>query len=99
MTVSTEDIQQTIDENVCLTNQYLVRQASNGNINAIKTFQTYARLLGQFLIPYINAFQTELIVIAGDLAQVWYLLEDELNVTIQKFSQVQLYFIIRAIPC
>lgn len=92
MTVSTEDIQQTIDENVCLTNQYLVRQASNGNMNAIKTFQTYARLLGQFLIPYINTFRTELIVIAGDLAQVWYLLEDELNATIQKFSQVQLYF-------
>ena len=92
MTLSTEDIQQTNEENVFLTNQFLVRQASNGNVNAIKTFQTYARLLGQFLIPYINAFRTELIVIAGDLAQVWYLLEDELNITIRKFSQVQVYF-------
>lgn len=91
MTHSTEDIPSN-DENIFLTNQYLVRQASNGNINAIKTFQTYARLLGQFLIPYINAFRTELIIIAGDLAQVWYLIEDELKLTIEKFSKVQVYF-------
>lgn len=91
MTLSTEDIQQN-EENLFITNHYLVRQASNGNVNAIKTFQTYARLLGQFLIPYINAFRTELIIIAGDLAQVWYLLEDQLNLTIEKFSKVQVYF-------
>lgn len=93
MTLSTEELQQQQhDEQFSISISYLTRRATNGDANAIKTFQTFARLLGQFLIPYINAFQTELIIIGGNLAQVWYLLEDELNLTIRKFSSVHVYF-------
>ncbi|CAF0786064.1 unnamed protein product [Adineta steineri] len=91
MTLSTDE-QQQYDDNLSINEQYLARRASNGDPIAIKAFQIFARLLGQFLIPYINAFHAQLIIISGNLSQVWYLLEDELNLTIQKFSQVQVYF-------
>jgi predicted NBD/HSP70 family sugar kinase len=92
MTVSTDEQQQQYDDNLSITNSFLIRRASNGDQNAIKAFQTFARLLGQFLIPYINGFHPEVIIIGGSLAQIWYLLEDELSLTIKKFSQVHVYF-------
>ncbi|CAF1194413.1 unnamed protein product [Adineta ricciae] len=91
MTLSGDERQQS-DDHLYISDAYLLRRASNGDPLVIKTFQTYARLLGQFLIPYIDAFRAHLIIIGGDLAQVWYLLEDELNSTIQKFSQATIYF-------
>ncbi|CAF4430770.1 unnamed protein product, partial [Rotaria magnacalcarata] len=33
-----------------------------------------------------------LIVIGGNLTEVWYLLENQLNCTIKKYSQAQAYF-------
>ncbi|UJR16266.1 hypothetical protein I4U23_003173 [Adineta vaga] len=91
MTLSSDERQQ-YDENLFITDSYLIRRASYGDPFVIKAFQVYARLLGQFLIPYIDAFHAHLIIISGDLAQVWYLLEDELNLTIKKFSKVHVYF-------
>lgn len=90
MTLSTDE--QQYDDSLNITQSYLIRRASNGDSNAIKAVQTYARLLGQFLIPYINSFHPELIIIGGNLTQIWYLLEDELNLIIQKFSPVHIYF-------
>lgn len=92
MTLSTDEQQQQYDDNLNITTTFLTRRASNGDLNAIKAFQTFARLLGQFLIPYINSFHPELIIIGGNLAQIWYLLEDELNLIIKKFSKVNIYF-------
>ena len=37
-----------------ITISFLIRQASNGDPNAIQAFRTFARLLGQFLIPYLE---------------------------------------------
>ena len=91
MTLSTDE-RLGSDENLSMYDASLARRAFNGEPNAIKAFQTFARLLGQFLIPYVDAFRTELIIIGGHLAQAWYLLEDELNVTLKKFSKVHVYF-------
>ena len=91
MTLSTDE-RLGSDENLSMYDSSLARRAFNGEPNAVKAFQTFARLLGQFLIPYVDAFRTELIIIGGHLAQAWYLLEDELNVTLKKFSKVHVYF-------
>ncbi|CAF2751125.1 unnamed protein product [Rotaria sp. Silwood2] len=91
MTLSTDERQQN-DDNLLITEHLLVRQAIKGDLNAIKTLQTFVRLLGQFLVPYIIKFRTQLIVIGGNLAEVWYLLEDELNFTIKQFSEAHIYF-------
>ncbi|CAF1181154.1 unnamed protein product [Rotaria sordida] len=91
MTLSIDEEQKN-DNNSLITEYFLVRQASKGDLNAKKAFQKYARLLGHFLVPYITAFRTQLIVITGNLADAWHLLEDELNLTIKKFSQAHVYF-------
>ena len=92
MTLSTDERQQCSDDDRSITDYFLIRRASNGDRLAIKAFHTFARLLGQFLIPYIDAFRTHLIIISGTISQVWYLLEDELNLTLKKFSPVHVYF-------
>ncbi|CAF3547726.1 unnamed protein product [Rotaria sp. Silwood1] len=70
----------------------LTEQASNGDQSAIKAFQIFAQRLGNFLVPHIKKFKTDLIIIGGGLAQAWYLIEDELNTTLKKFCDVQVYF-------
>ncbi|CAF3226879.1 unnamed protein product [Rotaria socialis] len=90
-TLSIDERQQNENDSLDI-EHVLAHQASNGDPIAVKTFEIFAHLLGQFLIPYINAFHTQLIVIGGNLAEVWYLLENQLNCTIKKYSQAQTYF-------
>ncbi|CAF4968467.1 unnamed protein product [Rotaria sp. Silwood1] len=94
MTLSTDERQQNDDgdDDVLITEHFLVQQAIKGDLNAKKAFQTFARLLGHFLVPYITRFRAQLIVIGGDFVDIWHLLEDELNFTIEKFSKAHVYF-------
>ncbi|CAF2725302.1 unnamed protein product [Rotaria sp. Silwood2] len=70
----------------------LTEQASNGDENAIKAFQIFAQRLGNFLVPHLKKFKADLIVIGGGIAQAWYLIENELNITLKKSCDVQVYF-------
>lgn len=70
----------------------LVFEASNGDKTAIKAFQIFAQRLGHFLVPHIKLFNTDLVIIGGTLAQAWYLIEDVLNTTVNKFCNVRIYF-------
>ncbi|CAF1034950.1 unnamed protein product [Rotaria sordida] len=70
----------------------LTEQASNGDQNAIQAFQIFAQRLGNFLVPYIEKFKTDLIVIGGGIAQAWYFIENDLNITLKKSCNVQVYF-------
>ncbi|CAF4112793.1 unnamed protein product [Rotaria socialis] len=70
----------------------LAAQASNGDENALKAFQIFAECLGNFLIPHIKKFKADLIVIGGGLAQTWHFIENELNKTIKKFCNTEVYF-------
>ena len=58
----------------------LILKASNGDQNAKQTFQMFVQCLGKFLLPYIQRFHTNLIIIGGFIAiHAWYLIENELN--------------------
>lgn len=70
----------------------LVQRALNGDENANKTFEIFANRLGEFLIPYIKSFQPNLLLIGGGLAQAWYLMENQLNLTLKKSCQIEIYF-------
>jgi len=70
----------------------LAQQATNGDRDAIQTFELFAQRLGQFLCPFIDKFRPNLLLIGGGLAQSWYLIESELKQTLTKFSQMEIYF-------
>ncbi|CAF2084802.1 unnamed protein product [Rotaria magnacalcarata] len=70
----------------------LAAQASNGDENALKAFQIFAECLGNFLIPHIKNFKADLIVIGGGLAQTWHFIKNELDKTIKKFCNTEVYF-------
>lgn len=90
-TISSIDEQQNDDDLLNIAYN-LAQKALIGDSIAIKTFKTFAHLLGHFLKPYVTAFHTQLILIKGSLTEVWYLLENELSLTVRKYSQAQVYF-------
>ncbi|CAF1180353.1 unnamed protein product [Rotaria sordida] len=81
-----------IGESNIIDGHSLTEQASNGDQNAIQAFQIFAQRLGNFLVPYIEKFKTDLIVIGGGIAQAWYFIENDLNITLKKSCNVQVYF-------
>ena len=70
----------------------LAELASSGDINARLTFRTFARLLGEFLVPYVKKLRVQQIIIGGGLAQAWYLFEDELKTILAKSCDIEVYF-------
>jgi predicted NBD/HSP70 family sugar kinase len=75
-----------------LSDRLLIEHALNGDENAITAFERFAHLLGTFLVPYIEKCRAHLIIIGSSIAQGWFLLENELNITLKKYPNVQVYF-------
>ncbi|UJR30255.1 hypothetical protein I4U23_017793 [Adineta vaga] len=70
----------------------LAEQALNGDENAKKAFETFARLLGEFLIPHVKKFQTDIIIIGGGIAHAYQLIKDELMKIMEKSVMIPVYF-------
>ena len=76
-----------------LSNGYsLVQLALNNDTNAIKAYEIFARRLGKFLVPFLQSFQPDLLLIGGEIAQAWYLIEGKLRRRLRKFSSMEIYF-------
>ena len=69
-----------------------LNELSRGDKDAIRAYQIFARRLGKFLIPYITSFGPNLLLIGGDLAQAWYLIEEKLRRRFRKISSMEIYF-------
>ena len=70
----------------------LAELASRGDLNARLTFRSFARLLAEFLIPYVKKFRVQRLIIGGGLAQAWYLFEDQLKAILGKSYDIDVYF-------
>ncbi|CAF3638729.1 unnamed protein product [Adineta steineri] len=84
--------QSSLSSNKLIDGEILAEQALNGDENAIKAFRIFARLLGEFLIPHIEKFHTDLIIIGGGLAHSYHLIRDEISKILQASSNIPICF-------
>lgn len=80
------------EETKLLDDHTLAERAFKGDKDAIKAYEIFARRLGKYLLPYITSFNPNLLLIGGNLAQSWYLIDDKLRRRFRKFSSMEIYF-------
>ena len=80
------------NENFAITQSSFARLASLTDPLAMKTFEKFSQNFTKFLIPYIERFRADLIVIGGDVSRVWKLLEQELIKEFRRSCSAHVYF-------
>ena len=66
--------------------EQIAERAGAGDLGAHHVFADLGTALGQFLLPWLSAFQPTCLVVGGSIARAWSLFEDSLRAAVEPVS-------------
>ena len=66
--------------------EQIAERAHAGDLGARRVFADLGTALGQFLVPWLRAFQATCLVVGGSIARSWFLFEDSLRAAVEAVS-------------